>query len=356
MLTSSVRFPQLLVLANGSQISGAIEAQVHANNHFSADRFSVLIALSADRGAAQFWSSTSDVFLDVQMSVDGFIFKSLVQGAVDHIDLDMGQRLVRVEGRDLTAALIETRTQETFANQTSSEIASTLAQRHNLDARVAATSTPVGRYYQSEHDRITLNQFSRATTEWDLLTFLAQQEGYDVFVSGRTLFFQPSSTSMETTVVSLSSVLNLRLERALTLAQDIEVTVKSWNSRQQSAFTQTARKQARGQMDGTPQRYVYVRPNLTSDQALQFAQRKLAELSRHERLAKITMPGELSITPRSRISIEGTGTDFDQIYHVDVVERVLHVETGFIQHMRCKNANPVSEATPPGDIVASVTG
>ena len=190
MLTSSVRFPQLRVLANGNQVSGAIEAQVHTNNHFSADRFSVSIALSVDRGAAQFWSSTSDVFLEVQMSVDGLIFKSLVQGAVDHVDLDMGQRLVRVEGRDLTAALIETRTQETFANQTSSEIASTLAKRHNLDAQVAPTSTPVGRYYQSEHDRITLNQFSRATTEWDLLTFLAQQEGFDVFVSGRTLFFR----------------------------------------------------------------------------------------------------------------------------------------------------------------------
>ncbi len=290
------------------------------------------------------------------MSVDGLIFKSLVQGAVDHVDLDMGQRLVRVEGRDLTAALIETRTQETFANQTSSEIASTLAKRHNLDAQVAPTSTPVGRYYQSEHDRITLNQFSRATTEWDLLTFLAQQEGFDVFVSGRTLFFQPASMSMPTTAVNPSHVLNLRLERALTLAQDLEVTVKSWNSRQRDAFTQTARTQGRGHVGGTPQRYVYVRPNLTSDQALQFAQQKLAELSRHERLVNITMPGELSITPRSFVSIEGTGTDFDRIYHVDAIERVLHVESGFIQHMRCKNANPASEATPPGDIVASVTG
>ena len=77
---------------------------------------------------------------------------------------------------------------------------------------------------------------------------------------------------------------------------------------------------------------------------------------RHERLVNITMPGELSITPRSFVSIEGTGTDFDRTYHVDAIERVLHVESGFIQHMRCKNTNPASEATPPGDIVASVTG
>ena len=38
-----------------------------------------------------------------------------------------------------------------------------------------------------------------------------------------------------------ANVTSLRLERALTLARDIVVTVKSWNSRQQAAFTQTAR-------------------------------------------------------------------------------------------------------------------
>lgn len=361
MLPSSVRSPRLRVLANGTPAAGVIEAQVFANNHYAADRFSLSVALGADPGALAFWSGTPDILLDVQMSLDGLGYTSLVQGTVDVVDIDPIQGLLRVEGRDLTATLIETRTQETFANRTASEIAEILAGRHNLTPAVTATSTPVGRYYQNEHDRITLGQFSRATTEWDLLVFLAQQEGFDVFVSGTTLHFQPARGQYAGVVLTPQTVMDLKLERALTLARDIEVVVKSWNTRQQSAFTQTARAHRAGGAGGAragapPQRYVFVRPNLTSDQALKLAQQKLAELTRHERVVSATMPGELALTPRSLVTLAGTGTDFDQTYFVDVIERQLHVESGFTQHLRCKNMNPASQATPPADIVASITG
>lgn len=368
MLPSSVRFPRLSVLANGAPVAGAIEAQVFANNHYAADRFSVSVALDAAPGGAAFWAGTPDILLDVRMSLDGLAFASLVRGAVDLVDIDPIHGVLHAEGRDLTAALIETRTQETFSNRTASEIVQLFAERHNLTAEVTETRTPVGRYYQDEHDRITLNQFSRATTEWDLLVFLAQQEGFDVFVSGTTLHFQPPAGADIALTLSPDAVIDLRLERALTLARDIEVTVKSWNSRQQNAFTQTARAHGRGAGGGlggagqggghagAPQRYVFVRPNLTSDQALQLAQQKLAELTRHERVINVAMPGELTLTPRSLITLAGTGTDFDQTYHVDTIERRLHVEAGFTQHLRCKNMNPTSQATPPADIVASVTG
>ncbi len=295
------------------------------------------------------------------MSLDGAIFTSVFQGRVDVVEIDAIQGLLRAEGRDLTAALIESRTQQTFANRTSSEIATMFAAEHGLTGAITQTTTPVGRYYQNEHDRITLDQFSRATTEWDLLSFLAQQEGFDVFVVGSTLHFQPPSGPENALTLTSASVIDLRLERALTLARDIEVTVKSWNTRQQSAFTQTARSSGRqlpGQGQGAmrPQRFVYVRPNLTPDQALKLAQQKLAELSRHERTFAASMPGELALTPRSVVTLVGTGSDFDQTYFVDSIERHLHVETGFSQHIRCKNLEPASQATPPADIVAAVTG
>ena len=183
------------VIANGQIVCGAMEAEVISNNYYAADRFRASVALGIDPWAgASFWASEPDILLDVQFSLDGGAsFVSLVQGVVDSVSIDPTLGLVRLDGRDLTSALIEARTQETFANRTSSEIASLLAQRHNLTPQVIATTTPVGRYYQSEHDRITLNQFSRTTTEWDLLVFLARQEGFDVFVQGQTLYFQPAA-------------------------------------------------------------------------------------------------------------------------------------------------------------------
>ena len=168
------RAPRLRIIANGQIVAGAMEADVTSNNYYAADRFSASIVLGIDQWAeAPFWASESDILLDVQFSLDGGAsFTSLVQGAVDRVSIDPTFGLVHLDGRDLTASLIETRTQETFANRTASEIATILAGRHNLTPRVSPTTTPVGRYYQSEHDRITLDQFSRAT-RFDTVDFVA---------------------------------------------------------------------------------------------------------------------------------------------------------------------------------------
>ena len=359
--SGAARRPRLQVLANGVPVSGACEAEVFSNSHYAADRFNVSLALGADPvWTAPAWSQQTDILLDVQM---GFLpdgapegtaaWVSLVQGQVDTVTINPVTQMVRLDGRDLIASLIAAPTQETFANRTSSEIATILAGRHNLTAQAAPTATPVGYYYELEHDRITLNQFSRATTEWNLLVWLAQREGFDVWVQGTTLYFQPPQAATTPALVlwpvassfGAANVIELRMERSLMLAGDIEVKVKSWNSRQQNAFTQTASSSG-GTGQGTPQSYVYVRPNLTDDAALQFAQSRLAELTQHERIITALMPGELSLTPRSMVALQGTGTAFDQIYHVDSIERHLRFDGGFVQRVRAKNAS-TTDATPP---------
>jgi phage protein D len=365
LLLSSVRQPGLRLLANGAPVPGAIEAEILSNNHYAADRFRVTVALGSNPAAP--WSFSTDILLDIQFTLDGMSWTSLLQGAVDTVEIDPIDNLLRLAGRDLTAALVESRTQETFANRTSSEIAELLASRHGLSTDVQPTTTPVGRYWQLEHDRIMLDQFSHATTEWDLLVTLAQHEGFDVWLSGTTLHFRPPVATPSTIVVlrpvatlnGPANITALRLERSLTLARDIEVTVKSWNSRQQNAFVQTAR--ATGPSMGKtgpglqrkPQRYVYVVPNLTPDDALKLAQRRLAELSQHERVVVADMPGELTLAPRMQLRVEGTATDFDQVYWIDEIERRLHVTEGFTQCVRAKNASPASQATSPSDEVIS---
>ncbi len=362
-LNETWRTPSFRLIANGQPVAGVIEAEVRANNYLAADRFCASIALGADPLAtASFWAAANDISIDVQFSLGSNGFRSLIQGLVDSVTVDPVAALVRIEGRDFTAGLIDTRSQEAFSNRTSSEIATILAQRHGLVPAVTPTATPVGRYYQDQHDRVTLDQFSRATTEWDLLTFLARQEGFDVFVQGTTLYFSPARQQFDLHILQPADLMDLRLQRSLTLARDIEVTVKSWNSRQKTAFTQTAKAAkalGRSRGEGGPgnqpqQRYVLVRPNLTPDQALQLAQRKLAELTQHERVIEATMPGELSLTSRSTIVLAGTGTDFDQTYFVDVVERSLSPQGGFIQRIRAKNSSARTETTIPADTVGAV--
>jgi hypothetical protein len=88
------------------------------------------------------------------------------------------------------------------------------------------------------------------------------------------------------------------------------------------------------------QRYVFVKPNLTQAQALQFGQQMLAELTKHERIVEVTMPGELTLTPRNMVRLQGTGSSFDQVYYVDRISRTLAFEGGFLQTVRLKNSSP----------------
>jgi phage protein D len=346
----SYRAPRLCLLANGQILTGAYEAEVASNNHFSADRFDAVIALGPDPWAdACFWSSEPGVLIDIQLGLDGGAsFTSLIQGFADKVSIDPVGGVVRVSGRDFTAALIGAQTQEAFSNRTSSEIATIFAQRHGLVPCVVPTSTPVGRFYQSDHESLTLDRFSGATTEWDLLVYLARQESYDAFVTGTDLCFQPAAQiSTIDQVLYPADMMELRLERALTLARDIQVTVQSWNSLQQMAFTESVSSTISGSSSSgssssarSAQQYVIMRPNLTPDKALAVAQQRLSELSRHERVIEFSMPGELALTPRSTIQLDGTGTDFDQAYYIDSIERTFRPQTGFIERVRASNSSP----------------
>jgi phage protein D len=334
LATGPVRAPRLNVLVNGLPLTGATEASVSSAAYFSADRFRVQAALSGD---AALWAAETQLFVDVQMALSplgGFV--SVVQGYADLVSIDPVVGTLMIEGRDLSAKLIEARTQETFANRTSSEIATILAGRHGLTANVQATTTRVGRYWELEHDSLTLNAAGRTTTEWDLLVALAKREGFDLWVSSTMLNFVPPNYAATPAVVPMSSVVSLRLERALTFAGDIVVTVKSWHSRAGSVCVKTAQTD-RGA--ASSREYVYVVPNLTPDVAQTYAQNVLNELTRHELVASMEMPGELAFSPRTLILLQGTGTIFDTMLRIDEVERRLDATRGFTQRLRARAAS-----------------
>jgi len=361
-LSISPRSPLARIMANGVLVPGLIEVEVTCNGHFSADRLSASFALDASPLFGKvFWSSRMDIVINVLFSLNSTSFVSLFTGTIDTVSVNATKRLVSITGRDLSAQLIEARTQETFSNRTSSEIASLLASRHDLSTNVVPTTTPAGRYYQDEHDRITLGQFSRSTTEWDLLVFLALQEGFDLSVSGTTLNFCPTNNIARTPyVITPADCIDLKLNRSLTLARNVEVTIKTWNSRQKSTFSQTASGTNSAAMSSTatssPLQYLFVRPNLTADQALKFAQYKLNEITMHERTIEFVMPGELSLNTNSPLIMAETGTEFDQIYNIDVVVRRLSLGEGFTQTVRAKASSPRSISVNQTGVAGKTVG
>ena len=306
----------------GTTLSGLISAEIESNNHFSADRFRLRFAAQA---VEQALLHVPGVQLDIEIGLDDE-WTSCIVGLIDSVSYDAVHGIVDAEGRDLSSQLIETQTDDTFANQTSSEIALALGLRHGLLVLADPTTTPVGRYYQSEHDRVTLSQFAKTMTEWDLLAYLAVREGFDLYMVGRTLRFGlPILTGAE--MLQPADCLSLHLGHAVSLARPIDVLVRSWNSKTGDVATGEAFALGLGPVW---QRKI-TRPNLTSAAAQQQAQRVADDLKRHEWTATATVPGDLALTARSVVLLEGTGTVWDRLYYVGHITRQLDVKRGFTQ-------------------------
>lgn len=321
-MRSEARAPRLQVTLAGVELPGAIAADVRANRHFAADRFRVQMAASAVQQDALHVPGQR---VRVSVALDG-LWVNLITGLVDTVSLDPTTGVLEIEGRDLSSLMIEAQVNETFANRTSSEIAELFASRHGLQVLVERTSTPVGRYYQSEHDRIGMGQFAKAMTEWDVLAFLAAREGFDLFMEGDVLRFGPPATDGVSEILT-EDCISLRLEHSIGMAREIDVTVRSWSTKSAAAV----KGRARASGSGTVWKHGVTRPNLTSEDAQKWAERVLADLKRHQWTATVTMPGELALTPRSRVAIARTGTPWDREYGVLQLSRHVDVRRGFTQ-------------------------
>lgn len=354
----SVRRPRWRILVGGTPLNGCESVELHHTNHRKSSTLSARFALNADPTLLATWADVQPpVSIEVQAafaSDDGSLaWLSAFIGDVADIHIDLPNGTVEVTGRDLAGRLIDGRTRETFANQSSSEIATTIAGRFGLAADVNATTRLAGSYYQLEHDKLTSDSFSRTTTYWDLLSFLARQEGFDLWVDGRTLHFKKAveiaSVQSVPLVWSPASgdvaypsvpVADIQMRRSCTIGQGIKVVVKIWSSKAKTSSEISY--PTSGSKDS--QEYVYVRPGWSPERALQFAQSEYADILRHERTVDISMPGELGLTARSIVSLAGTGTSFDTSYFVDELTREFSLDGGFIQHVVLKNHPVQSDA------------
>lgn len=357
-----VNAPRLRILANKTPIEGAQSFTVTSTNNNQAAQFSAQFAvIPGSKFSADWWSTQGQIrltlqagFADALGNVSGWT--TLLVGDCDTVDIDMGAGLIHAAGRDLTALFIDQKISDTYQNQTSSQIAASLASAAGLTPNVTTTTTLVGRYYQTDHTNTALGQFTEASTQWDLLTYLAGHEGFNVWVDGTTLNFQPEPA--KPTIVNLPYTqgaipqfdgMSLALHRAMTLAKNVVVQVRSWNSKQKNSFTVTVRGSIKTNAGavvklGAPQTYLFIKPDLTRAQAQVYAQQKLAEISRHERTVSVQMPGDLTTSARNMVNLSGTKTAFDQLYYIDTLEREISLAQGFIQTLTLKNHSPQTES------------
>jgi hypothetical protein len=315
--------PQLLPSIGGVPVPGGISLEINSVAYFAADRFRIVFAIGAAPFATTaYFAALGLQAITIKASLGGIGYATLLVGQIDNIRIDLLANTTTLSGRDLSARLIDTEISETFANQTSSQIATTIAARHQLTANVTATTVAVGQYYELDHARSALGLNSRMRTEWNLLAALAQVENYGLSVVGNTLNFCPPPA---TAIVSVTpqNFLAISLDIAAALPQS--TTVQSWSSRNKNVVSGT-----QGSGAGT----TMIRPNLTAAQAQAIATNHLATLGQHSTILMGTMPADLSLMPGTQLALSGTYSIFDQTYVVQSISRTLHGRSGFIQTIR----------------------
>lgn len=349
-----VRQPRGLVRVNGQSFDAWVSFEVESNSFYRADTFRASLALSAlPDGFGPDWFATQkdlevELFAGFPPDADTFTatdLTSLFLGIADEVVTHWHNGLIELNGRDLTAPMIDSKSSEKFTDRKASDVATLLAGRHGLTPVVTATTETVGRFYKSEHIQLQDDR-----SEWDLLTFLAKEENFVVYVRGRELHFEPAPDETASPYVLevmdgvgdrtvAGDFISLTTTRELTLAKDIKVTVKSWNAKQKKGFVRSAfRKKAGGK---NVQEYTYIIGGLTDEQAQARANAILADLSRHEVKLEFEAPGDLTLTVPTPIQLKGT--PLDQIFYPDTVRRTMDRDQGFRMTVEAKNHSPESE-------------
>ncbi|CAN7329816.1 hypothetical protein LJR084_001929 [Variovorax sp. LjRoot84] len=368
---SSATAPRVAVFANGERLAGVDSFEVDNNTFYHADTFRLTLCLSEQAANRDWnwWSLQTEIEIEIMSGypqdpadVRREDLTSLLVGFVDDIEIDPIADEIVMAGRDLTARFIDTKTIEKYQNLTASQVATKLALEHGLTPVVTETQGTVGSYYQIDHVAMQDDR-----PQWDVLTYLANVTGSVVYVKGRELHFEPKpDPAVETPYVlrwqppnadSASPVFNamkLTVQRNLTVARDIKVTVRSWNQKQKKGFTVTAnRVKVRNKTTskvvrpvGPPQQYSYFFPNMTPDEAQKKANQLLKDISEHEVNLNADIPGDPEVAQATVLRLEGTGTAFDQLYFPASVVHSYNDGTGYRTAIRAKNSSPESTVQP----------
>ena len=344
------------------------EFTVTNNNIYEADEFEATLPLKIQPFSVDvdFWSEVTAVFIEIYLgypsnALNGQYTTSdldtIFAGQVDDLTIDEINGCLHISGRDLTAKFVDNTTTEKFQNLTFSQIATLLAERRGLNPIVTPTSTRAGIFYQNNY-----SQMARAQSEWNILTFLAQQENFLIYVEGLNLIAKPVPTTPQNPFLvqrqapqgengyPICNVRNPKFSRSLTIAKDVIVKVRSYTLGSKTAYTVTAKAthnrktfiSGKAQPVGDAEVYSWTIPGLTPEQTRQKAQQLIRQITQHEINFEFDIPGTNLIKKDTIIQVKGFAAGLNQMYYTDRIRRKFDSESGYQMDVHSKNHSPVS--------------
>lgn len=340
----SVVYPRPWVKISGVQIP-AIEIQVTRKAERSADRFHARLSLTkAGRYGLALndfadWKP-QDVEVMASIAPGGGDAQTVILGRVDEPEICWKDMTVTLDGRDKSSLLTEKRRSEKFANQKTKDIIEKIAKDHKLMAHVQSDAGYAGKIHTQDHAHLALNR-----TDYDILSDLAEREGCRWYVDGNDLYFEPKDTDNGTVEVywyppgaveayTVSNALDLKTRRNMTAARPHRMRHRSWHS------YDAAQHEATAEMGGVgePLEFEHHHNGKKLDQIEALAKGRLKNATRHDLTIHVEMSLDLTVTPRKRLNLRGTGTIYDQGYDIDGVEIDMGWERPALMELDAKSA------------------
>jgi hypothetical protein len=329
----------------------------------------VHIVVPATYAKWPWWTQQTEVIIDFYVGFpsdpDHFTkadLTLLMSARIDSLSLDPATGTITLTGRDLTALFTDKKIDANFRNLTASQVIENMvAQFPALKPQVSPTTSKIGTYYDA--DKVQLH---RQVSMWTLMTYLAQREGMQCFVLGKTLYFGKfnsaaigSATSGAPYVIGfdpptrdrpypVANVTKLSFSHNLSIAGGVTVRVRSYHGAQNRVSTgfapatmpkQVVEKGAKPTQSKLSHDYIF--PDLTDDQCQAKAKEILDQIGKHELKMDATAPGDLFLFPWTPVKVGGTGTLFDTTYSVVKISRSFD-SRGYTMTMSCQT-DPAAE-------------
>jgi phage protein D/phage baseplate assembly protein gpV len=157
--------------------------------------------------------------------------EEVFDGEITAIELEVSNDeypVLVVRAYDRSYRMRRERKTKAFVNSTDGDIARTIAQASGLSAAVVATTIVHPHLFQDN------------LTDWEFLRSRAARIGYDMFVSGRTLKFQPMGTDSTTISAKLGDTLHRARVRMSAQNQVTQVAVHGWDPASKSPIVASA--------------------------------------------------------------------------------------------------------------------
>ncbi len=319
-----LRSPRVWLSLAGTQIP-CLSATVTRKSERKADTFSAELdifdtALSGF-GLAE-WADYQPVDVQVMMALDALSAPtSMITGMIDEPRINWDEMTVTVAGRDKSASLIERRRSQKFANQKSSEIVSTIAKDHGLSVSATDSSDLAGKIYDQDTNHLVLNR-----SDYEVLSDLAEREGFRWYVDGTTLYFEPKGGGSTNAVFywyppgvlaayGVATITKLTTHRNMTAAKPHKLNVASWHHKDKKRYLGTG--SAGGVGDSIDIEHHH--NGKTQAQADKLANSRVKDAIRHDCNIIIVAPADFSLDVRQQIELRGTATIYDQPYDTDSI-------------------------------------